>query len=536
MAIKNIFIFQIRRVGDFFQSFPLINNLYLLSKNSNVKIDILIDGSLAGLREFLTDDVNLLTYNKIIKNNAIEKEWRPLDFIKLVSSSEIFIDGFLQKYSLAINLNYDYGTSYLMHFFKSSKKKGFIADKKAKKLSGTISCRGAANYFYNSIKYRGLNKINIVDIFSLIGTDYPAVLQKKYKFLKIKRNERNKNSGKIRICISTGASSEKRRWPASSYAKLIELINLSFDCEITLVGTKADSLAAREIKSLLKFDIIDITGKTAISELVYFMKDFDLIISSDTGTLHIAQILGVDSISIFTGNANFYETGPHIKKSAVIYSKAGCYPCLEHEPCKFDYSCMKDIRPNDILNLIKLKYAKSRREKVKILNIIKADIKKSNFSVSFCGHIGSVHFYPLIKQSMDKLFLASEAMKFGWISVLSKNNAKQDFDKILKFIKRYYIIDKVSADSLKSEIIYIKGIFKNGYDIFKDKKNYNEGDLEKFKDVIVSIGFNYEYMRLACSYFLNEIDPTLGQNSIRSGFKDLVLLLDISIKILMQLN
>jgi len=466
------------------------------------------------------------------------------------------------QYDLVVNLNYDIRTSLLLDFFERAEKKGFMSLNKSSKTSTAVLRKGIANYFFNSVKNRSLNTINIVDIFSLMGLNMPAKLKDSYHFLDSRTNQDiedhkiatgikyiNRNYDKIRVCISTGASSEKRIWNISSYAKLIELLIENLGCEITLVGATNDINVTAEIKNYLPAKIskhlIDITGKTSLNEFIHAIKNFDLIISSDTGTLHIAQIFNIPSVSIFIGNANFYETGPHLRKSIVIYSKADCYPCIEKEPCRFNFACKKDIDPNDVFELAKLTIKRSRKplssdrdtEPDSVENSLAVRIRNNNFDVSFCEHVGFIHYYPLSKKEICKNDLASEVLKPGWIYIFSRKNVELDIDKILKCCKRYYKINRVIVNTLISELLFIRNVFENGKQVFIQNNNCNASYFSKFKEFVKLLGNNYGYLKLLSDYFVNEVTFENSKNIdvATNVFDDMILLFGNAIGILKQL-
>ena len=542
----NIFIFQSRRIGDFFQSVPLMESLFNPDNNVKQTLYILADESVTGISEIFDKNVNFITYKDIFgifaSDNHISLNTlsglSASDFLLFLNKFTLFLPKYLEKYDIAVNLNYDNLNGLFINFFKNNKK-GPIVYNRGHKNNETILISGTSNYLFNAVRSRNLNRINIVDIFSLIGTDKSAEIKYSYDIIKLKSKKISANikintvSKQVRICISIGATSAKRIWPADYYAKLIELIGNNFDSEITLAGTKDEVDAALEIKKKLspEINLLDLTGKTTLSELVYLIKDFDLLISADTGTLHIAQIFNIPTVSIFTGNANFYETGPHIKDSLVIYSKIDCYPCYEHEPCRFNYACKNDIKPSDVYDLVQLQL-KTDKTDLKVIKIgIKNNIKKGNFSVSFCEHFNSVHFYPFVKEEINKNNLASEVLKFCWLTVLSGDNVKPDFTKILRNTEKYYRINKITLKSLQAEISYIKAVFENGRDSFGlsgEDVNKDSAYFEKFKEYVKSIGNNYDYLRLACDYFAREIESA----GIKKGFNDIIMLLNNATQIL----
>ena len=86
---------------------------------------------------------------------------------------------------------------------------------------------------------------------------------------------------------------------------------------------------------------------------------------SDSSVLHISDILNKENISIF-GPTNFKKNKPYSTKSKTLYKNYFCSPCVgwsenyrrnidEVEAlqiCKYNHKCMKDISPEDILNII----------------------------------------------------------------------------------------------------------------------------------------------------------------------------------------
>ncbi len=555
--MDNIFIFQIRRIGDFFQSIPLINGLYKKNQDGNVpgKIDIAIDESLTDIKRLFNDNIKLHTLEELTSAGNTDPSldnFNPSLFFNFLDNYRPYISKFLKKYNLAVNLNHDIKTSLFMDFFDDAEKKGFISINKSEKPSDAILRKGAPNYLYNSIKNRSLNKINIVDIFSFIGLGMPAEIKKKYEafnpeYLNLdkKRIKKTpKSNRKFRICISPGASSIKRVWHPESYARLIELLLKNINSEIVIVGAAGETGIAAEIKKYVPLEIahmvLDITGKTSPSEIIYLLKDFDLIVSADTGTLHISQVLNVPAVSVFIGNSNFYETGPHLKNSYVIYSKAECYPCLENEPCRYNFGCKRDVNPQDVFHLAEMILDGTKNKAA--AKIISGNIKKGNFEAAVCKHIGSIHYFPLVKKEIGKNELASEILKFSWIYVLSDVAVNPDLNRILQYTKKYYKNSKKAAVILISEITFIKSVFENGKKCFARSEGYKGEYFKKFAESVKSLGYNYGYLKLAVDYFIDEaVIPDAGYSEkhklkiLSKAFNDIILLLDTALEILGRL-
>ncbi len=144
------------------------------------------------------------------------------------------------------------------------------------------------------------------------------------------------------ITLVPSAAWEMKRWPISHWKKLIEIMpNKNF----VILGGKED-LFCEEIKMIAPERVLNLAGKLSLLESCAFISISNLVISADTGLLHVADVLNVNAISLM---------GP----SAFGFTKSNKISCLEVNlacrPCSKDGSgnckqsvyqkCMVDISP-----------------------------------------------------------------------------------------------------------------------------------------------------------------------------------------------
>ena len=98
---------------------------------------------------------------------------------------------------------------------------------------------------------------------------------------------------------------------------------------------------------------INLIGKTSLVELICITESSKLFISNDSGSMHIADILGVPLIAIF-GSTNPDWTGPTGNNSTVLKSEVSCSPCYKKD-CKLDFICLNKIQPEHVLDTIRKK-------------------------------------------------------------------------------------------------------------------------------------------------------------------------------------
>ena len=92
------------------------------------------------------------------------------------------------------------------------------------------------------------------------------------------------------------------------------------------------------------------TGKTNLKGLMDELKRCALLITNDTGSMHLAAHLGVPTVAIF-GSTEPTWTGPLGKGHAVLRHHVPCSPCFLRN-CPMDFSCMKKITPREVAGAV----------------------------------------------------------------------------------------------------------------------------------------------------------------------------------------
>jgi heptosyltransferase-2 len=92
---------------------------------------------------------------------------------------------------------------------------------------------------------------------------------------------------------------------------------------------------------------MDIAGITSLRELGCIIKDCHLLITNDSGPMHIAAAVGTPLVALF-GSTDPEATGPYGSPESVIHKKPPCSPCFKRE-CPFDhFRCMQDITVEEV--------------------------------------------------------------------------------------------------------------------------------------------------------------------------------------------
>jgi hypothetical protein len=123
------------------------------------------------------------------------------------------------------------------------------------------------------------------------------------------------------------------------------LLDLRGDSALTLLGSRAELAAARQLERHLPARhariLKNLCGATDWAGLVDTVAGLDLVLTPDTGTMHLAAHLGVPVLATFLSSAWCFETGPYGAGHRVLQAVTDCLPCLESQPCELGVACLR---------------------------------------------------------------------------------------------------------------------------------------------------------------------------------------------------
>ena len=154
------------------------------------------------------------------------------------------------------------------------------------------------------------------------------------------------------IVFNVNSEAQSRRLPLETWIALGKKILADAPQPTTLVfiGTSAERERARQVMQGIGSPdrLRDFTGKTSLRELALLLRDADLVISNDSGPMHLANAVGTPVITFF-GAGNSAETAPFNQKNTVVINKhLPCSPCVKNI-CKFPtVRCLEQISVDEI--------------------------------------------------------------------------------------------------------------------------------------------------------------------------------------------
>ncbi len=132
-----------------------------------------------------------------------------------------------------------------------------------------------------------------------------------------------------------------KRWPFDRFAGLADRLIGALNADVLIFGSAAERPLAEDIASAMKHTPVITAGETSLRQLLALMARCQLMVTNDSGPMHLAAGLGVPLVAFF-GSTNERATGPLGKRVRVIKREVACSPCGLRE-CPIDFRCMNEI-------------------------------------------------------------------------------------------------------------------------------------------------------------------------------------------------
>lgn len=157
------------------------------------------------------------------------------------------------------------------------------------------------------------------------------------------------------IALHAGSGNgQAKRWPLPAWARLADLICDQTTAAVILIGSPGDKPLAQAVLHRMHQPAraIDMTGKTTLPELAALLARCAVVVTGDSGPLHVAEAVGTRVVAIH-GPTDPAQSGPCGPDAIVLRRAIWCSPCYDSRAtaeCRFHNPvCMKGIAPADVL-------------------------------------------------------------------------------------------------------------------------------------------------------------------------------------------
>jgi 3-deoxy-D-manno-octulosonic-acid transferase/heptosyltransferase-1 len=155
------------------------------------------------------------------------------------------------------------------------------------------------------------------------------------------------------IAINPIAYWETKLWNDEKFARLADLINNKLQMKVVFTGSEKESI--EKITSLMTTVSINLSGATTLLDLAILYKKARIVITTDSGPMHLAVAVETPVIALF-GPTDPVRTGPYGAGHTIIRAELSCSPCFSKK-CSTK-KCMEDISPQQVFAAVEKKLTK----------------------------------------------------------------------------------------------------------------------------------------------------------------------------------
>ncbi len=137
-----------------------------------------------------------------------------------------------------------------------------------------------------------------------------------------------------------------KQWPENHFRQLVSFF-IKRDQTVVIVGTKDDYELGNSIKGAAE-GVINLCGKTSLTELIAILAKSKLLVSNDSGTMHVMAALQKPQIAVF-GSTSTIWTSPVNEKAEILSLNLDCSPCYKRQCPLGHYRCLIDISPEMVI-------------------------------------------------------------------------------------------------------------------------------------------------------------------------------------------
>jgi len=354
---ENVLLVNITRLGDMLQATPTIAGMK--EENPQCKITVLVEKQFEAVCKIIpcVDEVVGLDLGMTVRSLAREGEG-VIDAYEYID--EVVRDLQSRKFDYVLNMSSSAYTALLLNILGVKQRGGWAADEQGYRVIESDWARlFASSVFHTNRVYSSLN---LVDVFRCSADvdkhPHKLVLSVDDKSLEFARQfiaeSSFTNQGPV-VAVQAGASQGKRQWSPARFARFVDEMVQKYQARVILTGTKKELPIIEQITKLCsKENVAVAAGKTSIPELAALLKLSDVLVTGDTGPMHISVAVGTPVVAMFIASAFGFETGPYSPGNIVLQPVIECGPCNPNKSCARP-DCHETIEPEVMAKIVEMR-------------------------------------------------------------------------------------------------------------------------------------------------------------------------------------
>jgi len=153
-------------------------------------------------------------------------------------------------------------------------------------------------------------------------------------------------AGAARVGLFPGASQPERQWPPEHFARAVSELITNRPCHFFIFGSAGEAPLGEALAQRLPPAATTLLlGRTSPAVLAAYLQHLDLLITNDTGPMHLAAAMGTACLALFLASARVQDTGPVGTGHVILEPRLDCNPCPA--PCP-QPRCHQAITPEAV--------------------------------------------------------------------------------------------------------------------------------------------------------------------------------------------
>ncbi len=351
---KQVLLINITRMGDLVQMGTLLRRLQ--HEWPGAAVDLVVDRRFAPVAALLPHLRHIVTYDfhRLMEDSRV----RATDVVSLYREVKSWAAPLVEAgYDRVVNLTFNRRSGFLTSYIGAREIRGVTAAK-----DGDVEIYNPwMAYLTDMHNHRRLNHFNLVDIYAMGGSGpgpfaplsltVPADAAEWATGFFAQRAPATQEW----IAVQVGASDPMKAWRADSFGLTLAAISKQARVGCVFIGTE-DERSAIEVAQRRYREaggigpICEAVGRTSLPQLAGLLARCRLLLTNDTGPMHVAVAVGTPVVDCSVGHVDLRETGPYGPGHWVIQPDMACAPCGFDQIC-FHHACKELLVPEQVAQL-----------------------------------------------------------------------------------------------------------------------------------------------------------------------------------------
>ena len=351
---KQVLLINITRMGDLVQMGTLLQRLQ--HEWPGAAVDLVVDERFAPVAKLLPHLRHIVGYD--FHRLVDESRAQTKDVVTLYRDMTRWAAPLVEaRYDRVINLTFNRRSGRLASYVGATEIRGIAAPK-----DGDVAIHNPWMAYLTDVhNQRRFNHFNLVDIYALggsgLGPFAPLSLSIAPQTARWARDFLAPYGGeKISwMAVQVGASDPMKAWRPELFAQTLAALSRQTQVGYVFIGTDEERTAIELAQTTYRqaggtAPLCDAVGRTTLPQLAAVLAQCRLLLTNDTGPMHLAVGVGTPVLDLSVGHVDFRETGPYGPGHWIIQPDMGCAPCGFDQVC-FHHACKDRLVPDQIAGL-----------------------------------------------------------------------------------------------------------------------------------------------------------------------------------------